>query len=83
MEIVTSHLLFSQIREFVIGRLDEYVGSEDEATFFTSAERAHLLEICLESVQYNKVSACCIFWPQNKNVFAEVFSRVNSVQVWL
>lgn len=57
MKVVTSqNFFFFQVREFAVGRLDEYVGSEDEATFFTSAERAHLLEICLESVQYNKVS---------------------------
>ena len=47
---------FSQICQFVFERLSEYVGNENQETFFTPAERAYLLEICLESVQYNRVS---------------------------
>nr|XP_058973340.1 anoctamin-10-like [Pocillopora verrucosa] len=39
---------------FVFERLSEYVGNENQETFFTPAERAYLLEICLESVQYNR-----------------------------
>ena len=48
--------IFPQICQFVFERLSEYVGNENQEMFFTPAERAYLLEICLESVQYNRVS---------------------------
>ena len=56
MELQQLLPIFPQIRQFIFERLGEYVGNENQETFFTPAERAYLLEICLESVQYNRVS---------------------------
>lgn len=43
-----------KIQEFAVKNIVDFAGSEDQEGFFTSAERAHLLEICLESVQYDQ-----------------------------
>ncbi|XP_073249226.1 anoctamin-10-like [Porites lutea] len=44
----------NKVKEFVTEELDKFAGSDNQETFFTPAERVYLLEICLESVQYDK-----------------------------
>ena len=50
-------VFFFKVKEVVTGELDKFAGSDNQETFFTPAERVYLLEICLESVQYDKVSS--------------------------
>lgn len=44
----------NKVKEFVTEELDKFAGSDNQETLFTPAERVYLLEICLESVQYDK-----------------------------
>ena len=60
LSILRWHFLFLsfffKVKEFVTEELDKFAGSDNQETLFTPAERVYLLEICLESVQYDKVS---------------------------
>ena len=50
-----NNVFFLQIRPFVLERLADFSGSEDKDSFFTPAERGHVLLSCLESVKHDKV----------------------------
>ena len=62
---------FFKVKEFVTEELEKFAGSDNQETLFTPAERVYLLEICLESVQYDKVSCVGRFCLYSSDLVAD------------